>query len=227
MVEYMELMKKVITIVISILLIAVASTTAMAETYFSDGEFEFVKTDKGNGLITLCELTDARVTVPNFILEYPIAGIGDYAFMNMPTLRSISMPLSIVTIGEYAFAENTQLLIVRIPRYCDQIASTAFANSPNVIIAADEDSYAAQYAEDMGIDFIVSDDYIIGDVNGDGNLTIRDVTCIQLKLVDKMEFDNKQMALADVNGDGKVSIRDATYIQMYKVGMISSFDSLT
>ncbi len=223
----MNILKRTTVFIISVMLIAVASATAMAETYFSDGEFEFIKTDKGNGLITSCELTNGVIAVPEFVLGYPIAGIGDYAFMNMPSLRRISMPLSIVSIGEYAFAENQQIFVVQIPRYCDQIDSTAFANSPNVIIVGKENSSAAQYAAANGIDFISNDSFVLGDVNRDVNLSIRDVTCIQLHIVGKegYEFDNKQMALGDVNGDGEVNIDDATYIQLYKVGKITSFTS--
>ena len=149
----MSILKRTIITLVSILFIAVAPVTAMAETYFSDGEFEFVKTAKGNGLITSCELTDADIVVPEFVLDYPIAGIGDYAFMNMPTLKSISMPLAVVSIGEYAFAGNSQLFIVRIPKYCNNIASTAFANSPNVTIVGYEDSYAKVFAENNNLAF--------------------------------------------------------------------------
>lgn len=153
----MNILKKPLSILLSILLIAAASTAAMAETYFSDGEFEFVKTDKGNALITGCELTDESITIPEFVLDYPIAGIGDYAFMNMPTLRTVTMPVAVVSIGEYAFAENAQLESVRIPKYCDNIASTAFANSPNVKIIGYSDSYAKTYAEENNLKFESAD----------------------------------------------------------------------
>ncbi|MCR5652210.1 MAG: leucine-rich repeat protein [Ruminococcus sp.] len=225
----MSTLKKIIAIIISVTLIAAASATAMAETYFSDGKFEFIKTDKGNGLITGCELTKPCINVPEFVLDYPIAGIYDYAFMEVPTLRRITMPLSIVSIGEFAFANNSQTFIVKIPKYCSQIDSTAFFHSPNAVIVGRSDSYAAQYAADNNIDFISEEDYILGDVNGDRRLSIRDVTCIQLYLVEVLgyELDNKKMALADVNADGKVNIRDATCIQMFKVDLIKDFDNLT
>ena len=149
----MSILKRTIVIILSVLTIAVASATAMAETSFSDGEFEFIKTDKGNGIITSCELTDADITVPEFVLDYPIAGIGDCAFMSMPFIKSISMPLSVVSIGEYAFAENPQQFRVNIPKYCDKIASTAFSNSPNVIIVGYEDTFAKTFADNNNLCF--------------------------------------------------------------------------
>ncbi len=61
------------------------------------------------------------------------------------------------------------------------------------------------------------DDYVgmIGDVNGDGNITIEDATLIQRRGVELEAFDDAQEKLADVNGDGRVSILDVTCIQKY------------
>lgn len=56
---------------------------------------------------------------------------------------------------------------------------------------------------------------IIGDVNGDGQVTIDDATLIQRRGVELVTFDETQEALADVNGDGRISILDVTCIQKY------------
>ena len=55
---------------------------------------------------------------------------------------------------------------------------------------------------------------ILGDVDGDGKVTIVDATWIQRKLVNISvpKFNEKA---ADVDGDGKVTIIDATWIQRY------------
>ena len=55
-------------------------------------------------------------------------------------------------------------------------------------------------------------EYIFGDVNDDGKLTILDATNIQLHLVNKTPagFNNK---LADIDRNGKTTILDATAIQ--------------
>ena len=54
---------------------------------------------------------------------------------------------------------------------------------------------------------------LIGDVDGDGVLSVLDATCIQRYLAMLINFDDNQMLLADTNEDGCVSIIDATYIQ--------------
>ena len=55
--------------------------------------------------------------------------------------------------------------------------------------------------------------YLLGDVNRDGKLNIRDATLIQKYLAKIAELDKEQIALADYNQDGKVSVQDATRIQ--------------
>lgn len=59
-----------------------------------------------------------------------------------------------------------------------------------------------------------------GDINGDGVLTVTDVTDIQKNISDLLEFDEKQKAIADINGDGKVDVNDVTILQKYIAGLI-------
>ena len=56
---------------------------------------------------------------------------------------------------------------------------------------------------------------IVGDVNLDWNITILDVTTIQMFLVEAASFDNDQLALANTNGDDTIDVIDATLLQLY------------
>lgn len=60
--------------------------------------------------------------------------------------------------------------------------------------------------------------YLAGDVDGNGTVTIRDVTVYQLILVGKMETTEAFLTNYDTLLDYKSNIRDATIIQMYLVG---------
>ena len=75
-------------------------------------------------------------------------------------------------------------------------------------------SYTKKYPH---INFMSINDYerggILGDVNGDGELTIDDVTLIQMYIVG-MPVENFNVELADVNEDGQISIYDATLVQI-------------
>ena len=63
---------------------------------------------------------------------------------------------------------------------------------------------------------------LIGDVNGDGVISIADATDLQKYLANIVNFDDEQLAAADADGDGGVSIADATQIQKYLANIITS-----
>ncbi|MBQ1639163.1 MAG: Ig-like domain-containing protein, partial [Ruminococcus sp.] len=64
----------------------------------------------------------------------------------------------------------------------------------------------------------------IGDADGDGTITIGDVTLIQQFAAEIAAQDAIQTTAADVNRDGVVSIDDATIIQRYLAEFIADFD---
>ena len=58
-------------------------------------------------------------------------------------------------------------------------------------------------------------DYQIGDVNGDGRITISDVTAIQRHIAELNILSGAALLAADTNGDGVINITDATHFQKY------------
>lgn len=60
---------------------------------------------------------------------------------------------------------------------------------------------------------------LLGDVNKDKVINIRDVTVIQKYLDGKYELDDSSVAAADVNKDGNISILDAKIIQESVTGV--------
>lgn len=67
-----------------------------------------------------------------------------------------------------------------------------------------------------------SDSYMLGDVDGDGIVSILDATYIQKKLASiPLTFEFHEKA-ADTDGDGSVSIIDATYIQKWLASLPSN-----
>ena len=60
---------------------------------------------------------------------------------------------------------------------------------------------------------VIPNDNVIGDANGDGEVDIQDVTCIQM-YVAKLGADTVDASVCDLDGDGKVGISDASYLQM-------------
>lgn len=64
---------------------------------------------------------------------------------------------------------------------------------------------------------------LLGDVNGDGEITIVDATIIQKYIVGQTTLDDETFNVADVNKDGAVTVVDATLIQKFVVKMITEF----
>lgn len=65
--------------------------------------------------------------------------------------------------------------------------------------------------------------YMIGDVDLDGEVAIKDATFVQKVMVGISEKPDSFDYIADVTGDGKVDIRDVTTIQLFVVGDITEF----
>ncbi|MEE1060918.1 MAG: dockerin type I repeat-containing protein [Ruminococcus sp.] len=78
----------------------------------------------------------------------------------------------------------------------------------------DYSSVYSLYTLDKYIDIEVMD-IKPGDVNGDNNITVDDVTLVQLHLAKLVILQNNYLAVADTDKDGLITIMDATMIQYY------------
>lgn len=191
------------------------AVSVSAATQFSDGEYTFEKTQSGSATIVACDLTEDTIEIPASVLGYPVTGIGSCAFLNNSCIRSVSLPESVTAVGEYAFAENEGLETVTIPRLCSSIAANVFLNSPNVTVRCWYGSAADGYSRENHIPCEYLDNVPVGDANGDGELTINDVTAIQLHLAELEPFEGISLLAADVDKNGTIEISDGTAMQMY------------
>ena len=60
---------------------------------------------------------------------------------------------------------------------------------------------------------------VIGDINLDNSIDVKDSTLIQKFSAMLIELDKTELALADANGDGRVDVKDVTIIQKYCVNL--------
>ncbi len=65
--------------------------------------------------------------------------------------------------------------------------------------------------------------YLVGDVNMDGKVNIKDATLVQKYAADLLELDEVPLKLADVNTDTRVNVKDATAIQKAIADIKTSF----
>ena len=120
------------------------------------------------------EVTD--VVIPN-----SVKSICDMAFYRFSGLSSITIGSGVKSIGEYAFYDCSNLtsVIVENPQPAS-IESNSFNNQKNITLyvpTGTKEAYsAASYWNNFSLIIERNDDRRIGDVDGDGKLTIADVT---------------------------------------------------
>ena len=69
----------------------------------------------------------------------------------------------------------------------------------------------------------VVDKGILGDVNGDGKVNIKDATMIQKAAAKIIELTDDEKLRADVNSDNKNNVKDATAIQKFVAKIETGF----
>lgn len=178
----------------------------------------------------------------NTVVPSTITAIGDHAFYNCADLTEVTIPDGVTRIGEYAFYNCKRLTKITIPATVDTICSDAFytcvglktvtclAPLPPVVyyrtfiscydatLRVERESIGDYKVAEYWNQFryiLATTDPDVGDINGDGVITIADVTV----LIDMMMNGEELPAYADFNGDGTVSIADVTALIDFMLGL--------
>lgn len=162
-----------------------------------------------------------------------MTSIDWYTFENCTSLESIAIPDSITSIGEAAFAVCTSLESITIPDSVISIGEYAlgyylddnyyYQKLKGFTISGYAGSAAEQYATDNGFAFVDLSvpEYTLGDVNGDGRITVADAIEIQKHIASLVTLEGEQLAAADTNADGRITVADAIEIQKHIAGITS------
>ena len=177
------------------------------------------------------------ITIPN-----TVEIIGHNAFDACSGLTSIVIPPSVTTIGYQAFQGCTGLTKVTIGAgvktignraffNCDAIATVTcegetppFMESSNCFTTTCYNNATLQVPSDAFKDYLISDywnrfgriqeipESFVGDVNGDGQVTIKDVAIMIDYLLGSDINGVFLPKYADVDGNGEISIKDVTML---------------
>ncbi len=165
-----------------------------------------------------------------------VTKIGTGAFMNCSSLTSVMLPASVAKIGEDAF------------RFCSKLSSIQILN-PDCVIAGEDNTICTKYTSSeylfdgtiSGYDDSTAEDYAntyhytfvslganpngsssksLGDVDGDGSITITDASKALVAYANTAAgkssgLSTEQASRADVDGNGEITIMDASYILQY------------
>ncbi len=64
-----------------------------------------------------------------------------------------------------------------------------------------------------------------GDFDNDGNVTIRDVIAIQIKIVNMETYTDYEFSVADIDNNGVIDIVDCQWIQLYLIGAVEDLNN--
>ncbi len=152
-----------------------------------------------------------------------ITSVAYSSFSNCDALEEVTLPTTVTSIKAEAFAYCDGLAKIVIPASVTAIHKDAFLKTPNVVIYCYENSAAHTFAVDNSIDYVLINDdpaetYIVGDTDGDGQVSVLDATAIQLLLIESptiVDLDGRMAIRGDASLDTLLSIMDATEIQLW------------
>ena len=143
-----------------------------------------------------------------------ITQIGFGAFQHCSGLKRLVVEDGIMVIPSQCFYQCTLLSEVYLPATVTEIRIRAFDGCDNLVIYTTSDGYAFQYALDNNIPVIPTDlECVLGDSNGDGYVTIGDVTAVQRHIAGIESLNGILFKAADVDRNRIIDIYDASAIQ--------------
>ena len=150
-----------------------------------------------------------------------VTDIPAQCFYGCSALSNVIFDNAITSIGNLAFAGCSALTRLELSDSVADIADNAFDGCDKLVIYCTKESYALQYAMEHDIDYVITDPdpvtYMIGDADGDGAVTIIDVTVIQ-RVLASIEVAGFNETAADIDNSG-LDIIDVTWIQRYLAGL--------
>lgn len=157
-------------------------------------------------------------SITSVTINADVTAILAQCFNKCSSLTSAVIPEYIESIGNYAFANCPELTYLELSRSVTSIANSSFNNDANLTLGVYYGSYAHEYAVNKGISYRLLDGVKLGDVNGDGDIDVNDVTLIQKHIAGLSTLEGIYLYAADTNLDKDVDIIDATVTQKHIAG---------
>ena len=195
-----------------------------AETYAIDKSFEFVSLgsslkDNETGIsVTLnneAELIVATLTDSERIDKANVALVGKAELLALYDISLIKDGVAVQPDGTAKVKIPTDNENAKVYR----IEADGTATDMNAVY---ENGYLVFTTDHFSVYAVAqSHKAALGDINGDGNITIADAIMLQKHIANVITLDGDTLTVADVNGDGDVSIADAIMIQKYIANVIT------
>lgn len=157
--------------------------------------------------------------------------VTDWYALSVSGMGVDNVSLSKKENGYILSASNLRNVVIKAENNDIRATRTFSANADSVFIyEIDENTIGLRIDDDGDGTYetelpVGQDKFLMGDVNGDGIITIDDGTAIQKYLAEIIIFSDSQLMAANVNNDDPVTINDVTLIQKYLAELIDGFGS--
>ncbi|HBM97803.1 MAG TPA: hypothetical protein DD413_00115 [Ruminococcus sp.] len=192
-----------------------------AESYANKNGFNFVPTNEYtdiNSQIMVTAATDAELKVAEITDEGEIEQVN----LKLENERVESLyDISFVKDGTTVQPDCTVTVKIPCTNENSKVYHVETDSSLTDMRAVYDNGYMVFSTNHFSLYALTSEksDVMLGDVDGDGKISIDDVTDIQKHLANIVDFTNEQESLADVDRDGKITIDDVTLIQKSLAGL--------
>lgn len=139
---------------------------------------------------------------------------------NVTALKTFAVNGNVITLGginETANETDEGAIVVlsfKVLSGCEEGTAVTLTYDPDNM--RDYEMDGVVFAIDNGM--IIAGDYILGDVNDDGSVNIKDVTILRRYLANWTDYQNIVKMAADVNVDNEINIKDVTILRRYLAG---------
>ena len=172
---------------------------------------------------------DSLLNAGNMLVK-GVTYLGNYALYDVSApIDTMRLPATLTYLGDYAMAGMVGMQTLKTgATTVPELGSNVWAgvDQPSVPLFAPTSESLELYKEaDQWMNFFFQsgeDDYVLGDVNNDGSVSISDVSTLIDYLLGGASIDDINLKAADVTQDGDVSIADVSaLIDMLLTGSAS------
>ena len=173
-------------------------------------------------------------TIKKIVVTEGVKAVGNMAFRGCYGAEEVILPEGLESVGGRAFGECMSLRSITIPESADDIDDNAFAGLANceIIYIGREDESSTDSETDSSTDESSSseqddsstpdepeEDFIPGDVNGDGKITVTDLSQAAAHIKSVKMLTEEQQKRAEVNRDGRITVTDLSMIAAHVKGI--------
>ena len=202
----------------------------------------------GSFAFSNCVNLDGEIVIPNTVTAMDSAAfqgcasldsvvfnastgiVPNQCFSGCTALSSVTLNDTVTEIGYYAFSNCPNLSYIEIPASVTSIAQSAFQNDTNITLGVYRNSYALEYAENNGINYIILDPEPTEPPTEPEPTEAQTEAVTEALTVEPTQIPTEFSGyyLGDVNGDGTVDTIDTTLLQRHlaSISILSEYNIL-